>query len=275
MPHRAPEPCLHDLRPGTTVCLHCRKAAREARIAHRNRILGRMAVVAIAVGVAAAGVRAGLAAYRQGSLPAVPQLMAATTKAIVESLPRSASQPAPVVPQHPDSAPVRADSVLTPPSVAAATPVVEAPAGAAAAPAADLVSPAPAITVPTPPPSAPALAPAVPDGRTELEGGMYAIRSGDTVTVYFDTPEARTRRPEKFEQIVRATLPVIHGTAAQSILGALSPGALVGAADLLTDLPTRGVHLRSTDGRALSLWPETRAGRDGPLVVSYRSVLSR
>ena len=278
MPQRA-EPCLHDLRPGTTVCLHCRKAAREARIAHRNQILARITVIAVIVGVAAASARAGLTAYRQGALPEVPQLMAATTKAIVESLPGSASTTAPAAIAQADSAAPGIDSAAVRPDsglVAPAAQVMVPGALDAAQPEGKLAGPAapvPAPVVVSPPAVPPA--PAVADGRTELEGGMYAMRSGDTVTVYFDTPEARTRRPEKFEQIVRATLPVIHGSTAQSILGALPPGALVGAADLLTDLPTRGVHLRSTDGRALSLWPETRAGRDGPLVVSYRSVLAR
>ena len=246
-------------------------------------MLTRITVAAVVVGVAAAGVRAGLAAYRQGALPEVPQLMAATTKAIVESLPGTAATAAPTSPLA-DSAALRVDSasasrpdssVAAPPAtmtvpvaMMAASPTVPVSGPMAAAPAPATVTPPPA------PPVAPP-APVVADGRTELEGGMYAIRSGDTVTVYFDTPEARTRRPEKFEQIVRATLPAIHGSTAESILGAVPPGSLVGAADLLNDLPTRGVHLRSTDGRALSLWPETRAGRDGPLVISYRSVLAR
>ena len=274
MPQRAPEPCLHDLRPGTTVCLHCRKAGREARIAHRNGILTRVAVVAVVIGVAAAGARAGLAAYRQGALPEVPQLMAATTKAIVESLPGAGSStPVPAAPI--DSAALRPDSSRVAPAPIATVPLAMVPVATAAP---DV---GPAVTAPAPivlsPPPAPAVVSAsvVADGRTELDAGMYAIRSGDTVTVYFDTPEARTRRPEKFERIVRATLPAIHGSTAHSILAAVAPGTLVGAADLLNDLPTRGVHLRSADGRALSLWPETRAGRDGPLVVSYRSVLSR
>jgi hypothetical protein len=284
MPQRASEPCLHDLRPGTTVCLHCRKAAREARIADRNRTLARITVVALAVGVAAAGVRAGLAAYRQGALPEVPQLMAATTKAIVESLPGTAAAATPGAPHadsaalRVDSAATRSDSTLAAPAATMTVPVAMtagSPVTAVSGPMAAAPAPAPAVVTPSPAPAVVPPAPIVADGRTELEGGMYAIRSGDTVTVYFDTPEARTRRPEKFEQIVRATLPAIHGSTAESILGAVPPGALVGAADLLNDLPTRGVHLRSTDGRALSLWPETRAGRDGPLVISYRSVLAR
>src|SRR5688572_1596802 len=33
--------CPHELRPGLTVCLHCRRAEREAKGAHRRRILAK------------------------------------------------------------------------------------------------------------------------------------------------------------------------------------------------------------------------------------------
>jgi hypothetical protein len=117
--------------------------------------------------------------------------------------------------------------------------------------------------------------PVVAEGRTELAGGIFAIRSGDTVTVHFDTDDARTRRPEKFEQIVRATLPAIHGSAAAALLASVAPGALIGAVDLVNELPSRGLHLLASDGSALSLWPETRPGRDGPIVVAYRTTRAR
>lgn len=104
---------------------------------------------------------------------------------------------------------------------------------------------------------------------------MYALRAGDTVTVHFDTPEARTRRPEKFEQIIRSTLPGVHGPAADSLLAAIATGALVGPNVLVTDQPTRAISLRAVDGRSLSLWPQTRPGRDGRLVIGYRVTPAR
>jgi hypothetical protein len=270
MPQSAPAPCLHELRPGTKVCLHCRRAAREARAAHRNRIFVRITLTAMAIGVAAIGAKAGLNAWQRGSLPQLPILMAATTKALVESLPGAPA--AAVATADSVAGPATRDSSATMLPVATDSTTATAPA-VVAPPVVETV----ALTTPPPyvPPAPAALVPAVPEGRTELEGGMYAVRSGDTVTVYFDTPEGRTRRPDKFEQIVRATLPVTHGSAADALLASVAPGALVGAVDLVTDLPARGLHLRASDGRALSLWPETRPGRDGPLVVSYRTTLPR
>jgi hypothetical protein len=101
------------------------------------------------------------------------------------------------------------------------------------------------------------------------------VRLGDTVRVYFDTPEARTRRPEKFEMVVRSTLPAVYGLPVDSALSALAVGHLTREGDLLTDLPTRGVRLPLASGAVVTLWPETRPGRDGPLVVAYRSVVTR
>ena len=311
MPPRAPAPCLHELRPGTKVCLHCRRAEREARAAHRNRILGRIVVCAIGLGVAVAGAKAGLEAYQRGAIPQIPDLMAATTKAIVESLPgpptatvvsgvaEAVSGPAVADSAAPlavaaESSTTTAGAAIALSAVASndssglASPMaVPAAAGQAqlSVPAIPASGNAPAAVPPpsvpaTPVPAAPAtepmsLAPVVAQGRTELTGGMFAVRSGDTVTVHFDTPEARTRRPEKFEQIVRTTLPQVHGAAAQTLLGSIAPGSLIGAVDLVNELPVRGLHLKGRDGRTISLWPETRPGRDGPLVVAYRAVPSR
>jgi hypothetical protein len=95
------------------------------------------------------------------------------------------------------------------------------------------------------------------------------------VTVRFDTERSRTRRPEKFEQIVRATLPQVLGPVADSVMAALPVGDLVRHGDLLTELPERGIRLAGPNGLALTIWPETRPGRDGPLVVSYRLTLAR
>lgn len=112
--------------------------------------------------------------------------------------------------------------------------------------------------------------PRIPEGRTELGDGMYAVRTGGHVVVHFDLLMRRTRRSEKFERLVRETLPRIHGPLADSLLAEVRRGELTGNADLLHDLPARGIHLPSIGAPALSLFPETRSGRDGPLVVAYR-----
>jgi hypothetical protein len=130
------------------------------------------------------------------------------------------------------------------------------------------VRPAPAVVAVRP-------APIVAEGRTELGDGLFATRAGDTVTVRFDTPDARTRRPEKFERVVRATLPRVYGMVADTILASVAEGALTGPGDLLTELPSQGVRLASASGWMVALWPETRPGAAGPLVVAYRATLTR
>jgi hypothetical protein len=112
-------------------------------------------------------------------------------------------------------------------------------------------------------------------GRTELQDSVYAERTADSIVVHFDTPLTRTRRRDKFEQIVRSTLPALYGPMADSVLAHVSEGRLLPDADLLVELPLRGVALPARAGWALTLWPETRPGRDGPLVVAYHVTATR
>ena len=119
------------------------------------------------------------------------------------------------------------------------------------------------------------IGPIVPPGRTDLRDSLFAVRSADTVTVHFDTSPSRTRRADKFEAIVRQTLDVIYGPIADSVLAAVPAGQLVAPNELVTTLPSRGIHLTGPHGVRLALWPETRAGRDGPLVVAYRTLIER
>lgn len=119
------------------------------------------------------------------------------------------------------------------------------------------------------------IVPIIPVGRTALRDTMVAERAGDTVRVSFDLLLSRTRRPEKFEAIMRATLPQVYGAPVDSALRALPVGAVARAGDLVTTLPQRGFRIPLPSGRTIAVWPETRAGRDGPLVVAYRAVASR
>jgi hypothetical protein len=213
-----PRDCPHDLRPGTTVCLRCRKEARavaQARTRRNAIMIGVPAFVVVVLGA--------MVAIRLTARPA----------------------------QAAASAPAKQEVVVAPP------PVV---------PAVDSVRPKG--------PPIPPLTPKIAQGRTALGDGMFAERSDTGVTVYFDSPMTRTRRADKFERIVRLTLPVIFGPTADSVLAAVPNGALAGGADLLTELPSRGVHLPLPDGWALDLWPSTRVGRDGPLVVNYRAAVT-
>lgn len=126
-------------------------------------------------------------------------------------------------------------------------------------------------------PSSRPIAPLVAPGRTEVGDGLYIERAGETVTVHFDTPTTRTRRRDKFESVVRRTLPEVYGSAAEAILSNIPQGTLVDPAIMVTDIAERGrgVRLDSGDGWKFSLWPETRPGEDGPLVVSYRVAVTQ
>jgi hypothetical protein len=119
------------------------------------------------------------------------------------------------------------------------------------------------------------LAPLVGPGRTDVGDGLYIERAGETVTVHFDTPETRTRRRDKFERVVRRTLPEIYGSAAEALLSSIPEGTLVEPVDLVTEIAERGVELDAGNGWKVALWPETRPGEDGPLVVSYRVAVTR
>lgn len=119
------------------------------------------------------------------------------------------------------------------------------------------------------------LTPILPLGEHALSAVATANRVGDTVRIGFDHIDTRTRRAEKFERMVRATLPAIYGAQADSILSRIPDGHLATGGDLITELPVRGIRLTGAHGDALLVWPETRPGRDGPLVVSYRVIAAR
>jgi hypothetical protein len=110
----------------------------------------------------------------------------------------------------------------------------------------------------------------VPVGRSGLRDSMYVERDADSAVVHFDTEMGRTRRRDKFETTVRVTLPILYGASADSMLAGLPEGAITGNRDLVSEVAVRGVRLSAPGGGTLELWPVTRPGRDGPLVVGYR-----
>jgi hypothetical protein len=275
-----PISCPHELRPGTTVCLHCRRAAREAASARTRAFVGKVVLVSVLIAMAGAAGFASFGALRGEGLD---------VREIAARLTPSATQAAAAVTDHlptPIASPGLTPEMST--VAGAPAPVLTDPAIAVAG-AAALVAPntiiapdqavslpvAPSAVAPAPPPPVEAPSPVVAEGHTDLPDSMFAVRKGDTVTVRFDTDLARTRRPEKFEQIVRATLPRVHGALADSLLARLPAGDLARHGDLLTELPLRGIRLDALNGLTMTLWPETRPGRDGPLVVAYRTTVSR
>jgi hypothetical protein len=155
----------------------------------------------------------------------------------------------------------------TPPAVTA--PVASARSASWAAESVRMVSLAPPTPVRAP------IGPVLAEGSTTLREGIEAVRRGDTVVVSFDNPQGRTRRADKFDQLVRETLPRIYGPLADSLL-ALHPGRLVNdPRALVRELPTKGLSLAGAGEWRIVVWPETRPGQDGPLVIRYRTTLAR
>ncbi len=149
--------------------------------------------------------------------------------------------------------------------------------------AAPTPSPTPVVapTAPTPTPPIPpvsasaALKPLVPEGTTTLAGGMTATRHDSVVVLSFDFAGARTRVPERFERLVRTTLPSVYGARADSAMRAIPDGGIVRQGDLFTELSERGARIPLGDGGAIALYPITRPGRDGPLVTQYRVTVTK
>lgn len=128
--------------------------------------------------------------------------------------------------------------------------------------------PSPRSATPARPPS---VLPVVAEGRTDLGDSVYAERLGAEVVVRFDNSLLRTRFDEKFERTVRGTLPRVFGSGASDALDQVAPGALV-RGDLLRELPVRGIPLALAGGGTLLVYPVTRPGQDGPIVVAYRAL---
>jgi hypothetical protein len=120
-------------------------------------------------------------------------------------------------------------------------------------------------------PSREAVIPRIAEGRKDLGDGVFAERNGEEVIVNFDTETLRTRFDWKFEGIVRTTLPQVYGQEVGAALDSIPTGKLVTGGDVISELPARGVALSLPSGRTLRVWPITRAGRDGPIIVAYRA----
>ena len=246
MSSRSSPPCDHELRPGTAVCLRCQHAERAARRARQRQIMARSTAVALVLGVIAAIGVAGASVIRS-------RAWTGSTETLVRS---GELQPPSATDSATDAAP-ETDS----------TPTVQVPQRTVASAAAMATTKATT-------PAGVKVSPVVPVGGSALRDSMVADRAGDTVRVRFDLEMSRTRRPVKFEAIVRSTLPQVYGAAVDSALRAMPEGAVARAGDLVTTLPEQGFHIPLPGGRTIAVWPETRPGRDGPLVIAYRAVAS-
>lgn len=239
-PESIPPTCTHERRPGTTVCLLCRQEARVAASDRRKKVLLRGTAGAIVIAVIAIGM-SNASALRGRTI--------AKAKVPTDSAASARIDTATSVPT---------DSVL--------------PAGSlGTAPLAAPVVTHPTPTAPTSAGSSMPMSPVIHVGDTPLGNGVVATRSDSGVLVAFDTPDLRTRMPEKFERFLRATLPQVYGPSIEAKLTSIPAGQLVAQGNLLYALPTRGIHLPLQPGWHLEVYPEIRPGEEGPLVVRYRT----
>jgi hypothetical protein len=251
------------------VCLHCLHTARMEARDRRRRSIVRFSAWTLSLTIV--GV-VGAVAVNAAMHPAE------TTAATVGT--RRAPQRAAAVPKRDSAQTVASATVVQQGAPAPAPPSIDSSAQPANAPTVatpSAVIPAPrADSAKAPsPPIAPLLGSVLPQGRTDLPDSLYAERSGDTVVVHFDTSPARTRRADKFETIVRQTLRTVYGGVADTLLAAVPSGRLAMPNELVTTLPSRGIPLAGPNGARVMLWPQTRPGRDGPLVVAYRTLVER
>lgn len=232
--------CTHERRPGTTVCLRCRHDARVVARDRMKRLMLRGGAVTIVAATVITAATLGGTAIRGRSAGRHASSSAQSTGAPIAGVTDSLAA---------DSAARRAQA--SPESIAA-------PALRAAP-----------TRLPQP------LVPIVPVGESSLRDGMTANRSDTVVVVSFDMQLSRTRRGDKFEQIVRTTLPAIYGPAADSAMARIPEGDIARQGELLSELPRRGVRIPLVAPWEIRVYPETRDGRGGPLVVRYRASVVR
>jgi len=258
MSPRTPPPCTHLRGPGTSVCLLCRRDARRAAQARTTQIALRIGAGIIAVAVVAVLIRA--------TVHAVPGDSPRPDTLVTNGRSSADSATSHVVPTADVAIPHRSDGSLREPRAPHGTMIPARTTASLSSAAHPLVTTmgASAATLPLP---------ALAEGRTDLGNGIFAMRDGRVVTVYFDTPLGRTRKPDKFEATVRATLPRVYGAVADSALARVPHGDIASLGNPATDLAATGIRLPAGNGLTLALWPETRPGQDGPLAVSYRATV--
>jgi hypothetical protein len=229
--------CPHELRPGTTVCLHCRWEAKSAARKRRRRLL------------------------MKGS----SGLALLTTLAVMGLVGRV------TIMQHMSTLGLGSATVTSDAGGDAAKPMPElrrqAPATQQGANTARSATPAAASTTTS---ALAPVSPVVPQGQSTLPDSLMATRADSVITVSFDRTMIRTRNPWKFERLVRSTLPALYGAAADSALSRIPEGGLARQGDLINELPTRGMRIPVAPGWSFTLFPITRPGHDGPLVTQYR-----
>lgn len=248
--------CTHDRGRGTTVCLRCRHEQSQASQRRRQRFLMQflgIASVAALIGVAGIGAASTLRDKKQ------PDVIATGEGSVSLGDSRAAIRP---------SAP---GPVVT-------TPAVELQSTPAVSDSTPVAAPAPTPTPVTPAPVARPAARAgyiLVEGKTQLTDSIYAIRAGDSVIVNFDAQGYRTRRSDKFEATILATLPLVVGKMATAGFDTVKKGQLVSNRDVTGALAGEGMRVTLSNGSTVRLRALTRVVPSGPLVIGYLAVIDR
>jgi len=273
--HLASNSCPHELRPGTTVCLHCRWEARTAARRRRNRMLVRgSSALAVLATLGVIGLVGRVALHGRTFPSGVRVATAAVTgESNGESAKPSAAN---------DSASqqgqmsVATKAVVSAPIPAVAAPATPTPTSVPAPTFKPVVATATASARPTASRQPiPSVVPVVPQGQSVVGDSLLVVRADSSVTLSFDRTMVRTRIPDKFERFVRSTLPALYGAVADSALARIPEGGLARQGDLINELPARGMRIPIAPGLSIALYPITRSGRDGPLVTQYRTLVVR
>jgi hypothetical protein len=113
------------------------------------------------------------------------------------------------------------------------------------------------------------------EGSTQLTDSIYATRAGDSVVVNFDAFGFRTRRPDKIEQSLRLTLPMIFGKMATASIDTTSTGTLVTTRDVVGELARDGMRVKLDNGAIAHIRVLTRIVSDGPIAIGYLTTIER
>jgi hypothetical protein len=228
--------CTHERAAGTGACLKCLREQRRAAADRQRKALvqlGGVAMLLVAIGVG------GVYGFRTMMAPAGDDSASADVQLQGDS-------------GAPGDFGAGDQSAVTSEFALSALPSTQQNAGG------DTLAAAPPAAGPRP---------LVPEGRTELGDSIYVVRSGDLVTVHFDSWQWRTRRADKLERLVRETLPRVLAVGAGAGLDTLA----LDPSHVLTVLPERGFALAIPAGGEIMVLPQLRPGRDGPLVVAYQA----
>ena len=156
------------------------------------------------------------------------------------------------------------------PVIDSSSPLMQPPPATPQVEAQPVTPPATAPVVPATPARPAPFAPVILRGETMLADSIVATRSDSDVVVNFDRALLRTRRPNKFEQLVRTTLESVYGAPGAAVMRKLPYGAIASQGDLINELPTRGVRIPVDSAWVIRVLPETKVGDGGPIVVRYR-----